>query len=239
MDRHEQEDTEETISEQMRVAIWEILLYAAVNRMTINGTCNELESVPSGNTVSAPVREALGDSRAEVVALEERLNTALHAQLPRRIERRLEKLRFELAMDVHEIPYHGQAAENEEEVFHWLCLQLSQRLDNFERGQLAAADKGADAHTHNDQPTECRQLNPRNLQGCGGHGEDHAKQQHQHARQPKAHDSADNQAQPANRGRFGKQEAPQMAQVRAERPHRAKLTLAFVDHRQQEDSQTD
>ena len=138
MDRHEQEDTKETISEQMRVAImevlgehvalgiqgrdlddtmlWEILLYASVNRMTINGTCNELEWVPSGNTVSAHVSAALGDSRAEVTALEERINAALHAQLPRRIARRLEKLRFELAMDVHEIPYHGQAAENEEEV---------------------------------------------------------------------------------------------------------------------------
>ena len=138
MNRREEEDTKETMSEQLKVAImevlsehlelgiqgrdlddamtWEILLYASVNQMTINSTCNELEWVPSGNTVNAHVSAALGDSRAEVVELEERINAALHTQLPRRIVRRLEKLRFELALDVHEIPYHGQAAQTEEEV---------------------------------------------------------------------------------------------------------------------------
>ena len=138
MNERDKEDSKETISEQLKVAImevmgehlglgiegrdlndemlWEILLYASVNRTTIHSTCNELESVPSGNTVSAHVSEALGNSRADVVGLEAQINAALQAQLPKRIARRLEKLRFEIAMDVHEIPYHGQAAESEVEV---------------------------------------------------------------------------------------------------------------------------
>ena len=96
--------------------LWDILMYASVNRLTIESACQELAQAPSGNTVREHLAEALDDQRAEVVKLEERLNTALRAQLPRRVRRRLAVMRFENAMDLHEVPYHGQPDLSDDEV---------------------------------------------------------------------------------------------------------------------------
>jgi putative transposase len=58
----------------------------------------------------------LDDRRRKVVKLEEQLNAALAGQLPRRMRRRLQTLRFEIAIDLHDVPYHGQPELSEEEV---------------------------------------------------------------------------------------------------------------------------
>jgi hypothetical protein len=96
--------------------LWEILMYASVNQMTIEGACHELAQAPSGNTVREHLAEALDNHRAEVVALEAQINAALGDQLPRRVRRRLSQLRFEIAIDLHDIPYHGQPALDEAEI---------------------------------------------------------------------------------------------------------------------------
>ena len=96
--------------------LWEILGYAAVNRMTIESACHELAQAPSGNTVRAHLAGALSDRRPKVVKLEEALNATLQTQLPKGIRKRLGQTRFEIAMDLHEVPYHGQPAQDENEV---------------------------------------------------------------------------------------------------------------------------
>lgn len=96
--------------------VWEILMYASVNQMTIESACQELEQAPSGNTVREHLSGALDSRRRKVRQLEERLNAALKGQLPRRMRRRLQSRRFEIAMDLHDVPYHGQPDLIPEEV---------------------------------------------------------------------------------------------------------------------------
>jgi len=96
--------------------VWEILLYASVNQLTIESSCQELAEAPSGNTVREHLAEALNDQRASLVTVEEQLTRALQAQLPRRFRRRLTQRRWELAIALHDIPYHGHSALSESEV---------------------------------------------------------------------------------------------------------------------------
>ena len=105
------QDTRPTLSAQMRQALmriltgtvfldiqgralddetlWDILLYASVNGITIERACNELDAVPPGNTVRDHVRDALDASGFGVCALEDQLNAALQAQLPASVVRPL------------------------------------------------------------------------------------------------------------------------------------------------------
>jgi hypothetical protein len=96
--------------------VWEILGYAAVNQTTIESACQELDGAPSGNTVREHLAATLDDQRQSVVALEDALTTALQAQVPKGVRKRLRDQRFEIAMDLHDIPYHGQPAQDENEV---------------------------------------------------------------------------------------------------------------------------
>ena len=72
----------------------------------------------------------------------------------------------------------------------------------------------------------------------GRDGEDDAQQHDQQAGQDHTNDSADGQAQPTDGGGFGEQEAPQVTKIGPQRTHGAEFPLAFVDHRQQEDRQS-
>lgn len=96
--------------------LWEILLYASMHRITIESACHEPAQTPSGNTVRERLGAALDDHRSGVVQLEEQINSALRAQLPRCVRRRLSQLRFEIAIDLHDIPYRGQPALGPDEV---------------------------------------------------------------------------------------------------------------------------
>lgn len=96
--------------------LWEILGYAAVHPMTSEGACQELARAPSGNTVREHLAATLDDRRSSVVNLEEALTAALQAQLPKGVRKRLSDTRFEIAMDLHDIPYHGQPAQDANEV---------------------------------------------------------------------------------------------------------------------------
>ncbi len=96
--------------------VWDILMYASVNGTTIETACNELADTPSGNTVREHLRSVLAPTRETVVALDEQLTQALQSQVPKGLFRRLDKKAHEIGMDLTEIPYHGQPAEDEDEI---------------------------------------------------------------------------------------------------------------------------
>jgi putative transposase len=105
--------------------IWDVLVAAAVERATIETACDLLEEAPSPNTVRNIVYEMLGDDEA-LGRLEERVNELLVARLPKNLLKRPRPA----AMDVTEIPYHGEHEEDDEFIrrsrakqgtthFHW------------------------------------------------------------------------------------------------------------------------
>ena len=62
------------------------------------------------------MNDALDDSRPGVIALEQQLNDALRAQLPPPFIKRLARQRFDIAIDLVEIAYHGQSQREQHEV---------------------------------------------------------------------------------------------------------------------------
>jgi hypothetical protein len=83
-------------------AIWDVLIAAAVERMTIEGASEALEAAPSPNTVRNVMRGLLPDEG--LTDLEARLNDMLVARLPRKLVRDY----LPCAIDITEIAYHGQ-----------------------------------------------------------------------------------------------------------------------------------
>lgn len=105
--------------------IWDVLVAAAVERVTIETACDLLEEAPSPNTVRQVVYEMLGDDAA-LRQLEDRVNELLVARVPKNLLKRARPV----AMDVTEIPYHGEHATDDEFIrrsrakhgtthFHW------------------------------------------------------------------------------------------------------------------------
>ncbi len=94
---------------------WDILIYASVHHTTIETACTELKTA-SGNTVREHLNDALDDSRRGVVTLEQQLNDALRAQLPQRFVKQLSRRRYDVAIDLVELPYHGQSHQDPHEV---------------------------------------------------------------------------------------------------------------------------
>lgn len=91
--------------------VWDVLVAAAVERVTIETACALLEKAPSPNTVRTIVRGMLGDE-ATVERLEVRVNELLVARLPKKLLKRARPA----AIDVTEIPYHGQSDEEDEHI---------------------------------------------------------------------------------------------------------------------------
>ncbi len=96
--------------------LWEILLEASVHCTTIETVCTELAGAPSGNTTREHLGTAVGQSRTAVMDLERRLNRALQRQLPQGFRKRLHGQAFDIAIDLVQVPYHGQPAQDEREV---------------------------------------------------------------------------------------------------------------------------
>jgi hypothetical protein len=136
--RRTSQDPRPTLSEQMRQALrqtllkqvplgvegqalddarlWDILLYASTNGITIESACTELAGVPSGNTVRPHLHAVLDPSGLGVCALEEQLNAALQDQLPASLRHRRRRKGWEIGIDLTDIPYHGQPAQIPEEI---------------------------------------------------------------------------------------------------------------------------
>jgi putative transposase len=91
--------------------IWDVLVAASVQQVSVEMASNLLEEAPTGNTVRAIIKEMLNDV-GQLRELESSLNKLLVQRLPKKL------LRSSLpgAIDITEIPYHGQHDEQEETV---------------------------------------------------------------------------------------------------------------------------
>lgn len=90
--------------------VWAVLSYAAVHCTSLEAATQELPNAPSGNRLREVVMAGL-PSRS---VLQGQLNRSLRSQLPRRVTRG--KTKYELAIDLTLIPYHGQPAASEAEL---------------------------------------------------------------------------------------------------------------------------
>lgn len=121
--------------------IWDVLIAAAVERVTVEMGCALLEKAPSPNTVRKVVYEMVGDERS-LGRLEERVNELLVARLPKKLLKRARPA----AIDVTELPYHGQHEETDEHIrrsrakqgtTHFHCYGTLYLLKNNKRYTLA------------------------------------------------------------------------------------------------------
>jgi len=88
--------------------IWDVLVAASVERISIEMASQLLEAAPSGTTVRTRVKEML-KQMGDLPDVEKPLNELLTAKLPRK----LLKSKLPAAIDLTEIPYHGQQAEDD------------------------------------------------------------------------------------------------------------------------------
>jgi hypothetical protein len=89
--------------------IWDVVIAAAAERMTIEMACDLLEEAPSANTVRNALHGLLADESG-IVEVEQRVNAMLVERLPKR----LLNAKLAAAIDLTEIPYHGQHEEADE-----------------------------------------------------------------------------------------------------------------------------
>ena len=64
-------------------SLWDILIHSSTHGTTIEASTTELNDPCSGNTVREHLNAALDPSRAGMLELEQHLNRALRAQLPK------------------------------------------------------------------------------------------------------------------------------------------------------------
>jgi len=130
-----------TASQYEAQDIWDVLVAAAVERVTIETACDLLEEAPSPNTVRSIVYEMLGDETT-LKELEARVNELLVARLPRKLLKRARPA----AIDVTDIPYHGQPDEADDHVrrsqakhgtTHFHCFGTLYVLKDHKRYTLA------------------------------------------------------------------------------------------------------
>jgi putative transposase len=85
-----------------------VLLYAASRVVSISNACARLAKAPSDETF----RQALLATLPQWAQLQRRLNRALAADLPQALLKRPQPI----AIDIHEIPYHGEPLRESNEV---------------------------------------------------------------------------------------------------------------------------
>jgi hypothetical protein len=91
--------------------IWDILGLAAVRRQSVHGTCQDLADAPTAAAIFYQLRQGYLN-HYNLNGLEAQMNELLVGQLPPKILCG----RHEVAFDFTEIPYHGQAQNDEEEI---------------------------------------------------------------------------------------------------------------------------
>lgn len=87
--------------------VWDVLLCAAANNSSIDRECDELEGSPSPNTVRGVLKDSLELNQSET-----QVNKALGKHLKRAYCKKPQKV----AVDLVEIPYHGQPSQDPQEV---------------------------------------------------------------------------------------------------------------------------
>ena len=88
--------------------IWDVLVAASVERISIEMASQLLEAAPSGTMVRTLVKAMLQDV-GQLADVEKRLNELLTTKLPRK----LLKSKLPAAKDLTELPYHGQHPEDD------------------------------------------------------------------------------------------------------------------------------
>ena len=89
--------------------LFQILLIAAARTVSIFAACRDLADAPCDQTI----RDALAATMPDIQTLERRLNVALATKLPKAL---LRKQRV-LAIDLTLIPYHGEPAQEIDEIY--------------------------------------------------------------------------------------------------------------------------
>jgi Transposase DDE domain len=92
-----------------RTVVWSIVLRAAARMISVFAACRDLANAPSQQAVFDALEAGLPRT---LRVLEKRLNWALTNTWPRRLQRR----RWEVAIDWHLIPYYGQAHQSRNEI---------------------------------------------------------------------------------------------------------------------------
>jgi hypothetical protein len=85
-----------------------VLLYAAARIVSISNACAHLSKAPSDETF----RQALLATLPQWAELQRRLNRALVADLPKGLLKRPQRI----AIDIHEVPYHGEPLRERNEI---------------------------------------------------------------------------------------------------------------------------
>lgn len=85
--------------------VCDVLVKASVEGRAIEGTCNDLEEVPTGHTVRTYLNDQLRPT--ELADIEKQINAALTADVPSRVwkKRRL------VVIDLHDEPFYGKTPE--------------------------------------------------------------------------------------------------------------------------------
>lgn len=91
--------------------VLDILGIAAVETDSVHGVCDVLEDAPTSAAVWYQLREGWLNAQT-VIELETQLNTVLVSRLPPRIQHGKQ----DVAIDITFIPYHGEPAEDDNEV---------------------------------------------------------------------------------------------------------------------------
>ena len=89
-------------------AIWDVLVAACVERMSLEMSSQLLAEAPSGTMVRTLVKEMLQEM-GELGAVEKKLNEVLTTKLPRKLLRS----KLPVAIDLTELPYHGDHAADD------------------------------------------------------------------------------------------------------------------------------
>jgi hypothetical protein len=91
--------------------IWDVVVAASVQRLTIETACDLLENAPSPNTVRNALRQLLADDD-KLTQLEDLVNQMLVARLPKALGKRARCC----AADMTDIAYHGQHDDDDDRV---------------------------------------------------------------------------------------------------------------------------
>jgi hypothetical protein len=92
--------------------VFELILKASASQTSVRDVCDDTAGVASGTAVLSQLHQALPQGLGQVWRLEAKLNNALVANLTARMRR----VRCDIAIDLVLIPYHGQPAQDEQEI---------------------------------------------------------------------------------------------------------------------------
>jgi hypothetical protein len=88
--------------------LFKVLLGVAATKSTLEAVCDDLAGTPDPHTIRGYFNEQL--CVEELPELERRLNAALVAEVPRRVQRQAQ----EVAIDYHDRPYYGKGEQAQE-----------------------------------------------------------------------------------------------------------------------------